>query len=348
MTIRCNLSLIVAASLALITPAMAQGDESITFVSQGGAYQQAQTKAILDPVADALGMTINQDSVPDPLPMIKTQGMTGRVVWDVVDTPPYNCIRAGEQGLVEKLDYARLPAAGDISKDTRTDYSVPYEKYSSVLAYNADKYGDNPPRSWADFWNVKKFPGRRALRNYPVATLEAALLADGVPRDKLYPLDVDRAFAKLDEIKPHIATWWTSGGQSAQLLHDGEVDMIMMWNGRVSELKKAGDDVDYTYADGILQRTGLCILKDSPNLDTAYEFVNAAISPEYQANLPKYIDYGPANPKAYDTGKISDERAAQLPSSPENTAQQAELSYKWWASSEGEDTQRRWLRFMQR
>ncbi|MES1926676.1 ABC transporter substrate-binding protein [Salinisphaera sp. T31B1] len=348
MTIRRTLGLAMAVGLIAGLPAVANAADEITFVSQGGAYQDAQTKAILDPVAQALDITINQDSVPDPLPMIKTQGMTGRVVWDVVDTPPYNCIRAGAQDLVEKLDYSRLPAAKDIPESTRTAYSVPYEKYSSVLAYNADKYGDNPPKSWADFWNVKKFPGRRALRNYPVATLEAALLADGVPRDKLYPLDVDRAFAKLDEIKPHIATWWTSGGQSAQLLHDGEVDMIMMWNGRVSELKKAGDNVDYTYADGILQRTGLCILKGSPNLDTAYRFVNAAISPEYQANLPKYIDYGPANAKAFDTGKISDERAAQLPSSPTNAAQQAELSYKWWASPEGEDTQRRWLRFMQR
>ncbi|WP_423823140.1 ABC transporter substrate-binding protein [Salinisphaera sp. SPP-AMP-43] len=339
-------SVIISLGVCASHSALAQ-DKSVTFVSQGGAYQRAQTQAILDPISKDLGITINQDSAPDALPMIKTQGMTGKVVWDVVDTPPFNCIRAGKQGLVQKLDFSRLPAAKNFGDDARTQYSVGYENYSSVIAYNKKKYGDNPPKTWADFWNVKKFPGRRALRNYPVATLEAALMADGVPRDELYPLDVDRAFAKLKEIKPHITTWWTSGGQSAQLLHDGEVDMIMMWNGRVSALMEDDPNIGFTYNNGIRQRTGLCILKGSPHTDTAYQFVNAAVSPQYQANLPKYIDYGPANPAAYDTGKISDQRAAELPSSPENAKKQAALSYEWWASQAGQQAQRRWLRFMQ-
>jgi hypothetical protein len=97
-----------------------------------------------------------------------------------------------------------------------------------------------------------------------MTVLEAALLADGVPRDKLYPLDVDRAFKKLEEIKPNITVWWTSGGQSAQLLHDGEVDMTMIWNGRASAVMKDDPDVAFTFNDGILQNTQLCILKNAP------------------------------------------------------------------------------------
>ena len=152
----------------------------------------------------------------------------------------------------------------------RSPYSVAYEFYSSVLAYSQKKYPEGrTPNSWADFWDVKKFPGRRALRNHPIATLEAALMADGVAPDKLYPLDVDRAFKKLEEIKPHITVWWTSGAQSAQLLNDGEVDMVMAWNGRVSALAKEGAKVAFTYNQGILQSTSLCILKGAPNLATA-------------------------------------------------------------------------------
>jgi len=90
---------------------------------------------------------------------------------------------------------------------------------------------------------VKKFPGRRALRNHPIATLEAALMADGVAPDKLYPLDVDRAFRKLEEIKPNVTVWWTSGAQSAQLLTTAEVDMVMAWNGRITALTKEGAKV---------------------------------------------------------------------------------------------------------
>lgn len=323
------------------------GAQQITFVSQGGAYQEAQTIAILDPVAERLGITINQDSAPDAWPQIRTQGATGRPIWDVVDTPPRDCTRGGAEGLIEELDFSRIPNAEDLPEEYKTPYSVAYEFYSSVLAYSTDRYGDNPPQSWADFWDVEAFPGTRALRNHATATMEAALLADGVPADELYPLDVDRAFAKLEEIKPHITVWWTSGGQSAQLLADGEADMVMAWNGRVSAVQNEGAPVAFTYNEGILQSTHLCILKNAPNLETAIAFVNEAISADIQANLPLEIDYGPGNPKAFDTGKISAERAEQLPSAPDNAAVQALMSTEWWVSPEGEEAQRRWAEFIQ-
>ena len=213
----------------------AEAAEQITFVSQGGAYQQAQTVAILNPAAKKLGITINQDSIPDAWPAIKTQVGSGKPTWDVVDTPTGYCLRGGEQGLIEKLDFSKIPNAAAMPAAYRNDYSVAYEFYSSVLAYRQKTFPEgHAPNSWADFWDVKKFPGRRALRNHPIATLEAALMADGVAPDKLYPLDVGRAFKKLEEIKPSITVWWTSGAQSAQLLNDGEVDMEMAWNGRVS------------------------------------------------------------------------------------------------------------------
>ena len=212
-----------------------------------------------------------------------------------------------------------------------------------MLAYSQKTFSaEAAPNSWADFWDVKKFPGRRALRNHPIATLEAALMADGVAPDKLYPLDVDRAFKKLEEIKPNITVWWTSGAQSAQLLNDGEVDMEMAWNGRVSAVAKEGAKVAFTYNQGILQSTSLCILKGAPNLETAVSFLNEAVDPVHQANLPLHIDYGPGNPKAFDTGVIKPERAAQLPSEPANAAKQALMSYAWWSSPAGEAAEKRW------
>ncbi len=342
---KVTLAAAIASTALMATSAFA---EQITFISQGGAYQEAQTKAILDPVAEKLGITINQDSSPDAWPVIKTQGATGKPVWDVVDTPTKDCIRGGEQGLIEKLDFSKIPNAAKMPEKYKTPYSAAYEFYSSVLAYNKTKFGDNPPQSWADFWDVKKFPGTRALRNHPLATLEAALLADGVAPDKIYPIDVDRAFKKLEEIKPHITVWWTSGGQSAQLLSDGEVDMEMAWNGRVSAVQKEGSDVGFTFNQGFLQNTSLCILKNAPNLETAIKFVNEALAPEIQANLPLEIDYGPGNPEAFKTGKIPAERAAELPSAPDNAAKQVLISTEWWSSPEGEAVQKRWAEFIQK
>ncbi len=321
--------------------------EQITFVSQGGAYQEAQTKAILDPVAELLGITVNQDSAPDAWPVIKTQTSTGKPIWDVVDTPTQDCVRGGQQGMIETLDFSKIPNAEKMPAEYKSPYSVAYEFYSSVLAYNKEKFPENAPQSWADFWDVEKFPGTRSLRNHPLATLEAALLADGVPADKLYPLDVDRAFKKLEEIKPHVTVWWTSGAQSAQLLADGEVDMEMAWNGRVAAVAKEGVPVGYTFNQGFLQYTSLCILKGAPNLETAVKFINAAMTPGIQANFPTYIDYGPGNPEAYKTGKISPERAAELPSSPENAARQVLVSDEWWSSEAGEEARKRWASFIQ-
>jgi len=336
-----------AGALAMISSLPASADQ-ITFVSQGGAYQKAQTVAILDPAAKKLGITINQDSIPDAWPAIKSQVASGKPTWDVVDTPTGNCLRGGEQGLIEKLDFAKLPNAAAMPEDYRSPYSVAYEFYSSVLAFSRKKFPDAAPSNWADFWDVKKFPGRRALRNHPFATLEAALMADGVAPDKLYPLDVDRAFRKLEEIKPSITVWWTSGAQSAQLLNDGEVDMVMAWNGRVSALMGEGAKVAFTFNQGILQSTSLCILKGAPNLATAVRFLNEAVDPVNQANLPLHIDYGPANPKAFDTGVIKPERVAQLPSAPDNASKQALMSYAWWSSPAGEAAEKRWVSFMQK
>lgn len=342
--IRFHATLAVSALTLAATGALA---EEVLFVSQGGAYQEAQTKAILEPVSELTGITVKQDSSPDAWPQIRTQTETGRPIWDVVDTPTKDCIRGGEQGMIEPFDLSVMPNVAAMPAEYRNDYSVAYEFYSSVLAYSTQAYADEGPQSWADFWDIEAFPGTRALRNHPLATLEAALLADGVAPADMYPLDVDRALAKLEEIKPHIAVWWTSGAQSAQLLADGEADMVMAWNGRVSAVMAEGAPVDFSYNEGMLQYTSLCILKGAPNLEAAVKFVNAALDPEIQANFPAYIDYGPANPAAYDTGKITPERAAELPSSPENAAMQVLISTEWWASAEGDDAMARWAEFIQ-
>ncbi len=334
-------------ALAASAGGAAAADE-VVFVSQGGAYQEAQTKAILDPAAKNLGITVNQESSPDAWPVIKTQGATGSPTWDVVDTPTEDCVRGGDQGLIDKLDFSKIPNAAKMPDAYKTSYSVAYEFYSSVLAYNKKKFGDHPPQSWADFWDVKAFPGTRALRNHPLATLEAALMADGVAPDKLYPLDVDRAFRKLDQIKPAITVWWTSGGQSAQMLHDGEVDMEMTWNGRVTSVQKDNPDIGFTFNQGMLQNTSLCILKNAPHMATAVRFLNEAIDPKLQAHLPLEINYGPGNPEAFKTGIIPNALASTLPSSPENAAKQALISSAWWTSAAGEAALKRWADFVQK
>src|SRR6185369_2006644 len=145
------------------------------------------------------------------------------------------------EGLIQKLDKSIVDVS-NLTPDSRDDYSVVFGFYSTAMGYNRQKFSDDKrPRSWQQFWDVKAFPGRRALRNHPVDNLEFALLADGVPADKIYPIDLDRAFKSLDRIKQHIAVWWKDGAQPAQMLLDGEVDFTSGWHGRFFALAKQGE-----------------------------------------------------------------------------------------------------------
>jgi putative spermidine/putrescine transport system substrate-binding protein len=153
---------------------------------------------------------------------------------------------------------------GQIMAQARKPDWMATDVCASVLGYRIDKYKQNGPSSWADFWNVQKFPGRRAMHKHPIDTLEQALMADGVPMEKIYPIDMDRAFKKLDEIKQHVDVWWTGGAQSTQMLQTGEVDMLPIWNARAQVIIEAGGSVAISWNQGLYGLEGWVIPKGDP------------------------------------------------------------------------------------
>src|SRR5262249_48761457 len=158
--------------------------------------------------------------------------------------------------------------ADGIPKDLAQSHWLGFTAYSTVLAYNKEKYKDNPPKTWADFFDTKKFPGTRAVSGYgPDVNIEIALMADGVEKDKLYPADVDRAFKKLQELKPDIAVIWQSGAQQAQLAQNQEVDMEAVWVSRIDAAIKEGAPFAYTYNQGVVDVECLVIPKGSKHKD---------------------------------------------------------------------------------
>jgi putative spermidine/putrescine transport system substrate-binding protein len=326
----------------LLVAGAAQAKDTLTVVSFGGSYQDAQREAMFKPTAEALGIDIKEDTL-NGLAEVRLQVRSGTVSWDVVDLGATECAIGAAEGLFEPLDYSVIKAEG-IAKPMVNDEWIGIIYYSTVLSWN--KKLDKHPQTWADFWNTKDFPGSRSLRNNPQVMMELALLADGVPLDKLYPLDVDRAFEKLEEIKPHITTWWSSGAQSAQLMKDGEVDMIAIWNGRLSAAMKDGANADYTYEQGLLNADCLAIPKGSKNVELAQKAIAMFVSPEQQAALPKYINYGPVNAVAFDLDVLTPEQKAALNSSPENMKKQAVIDAQWWGEN-GADLQERWDSFTQ-
>ncbi len=326
-----KLAILAAACVGLLmSPAFAA--ESVTMVSWGGAYQEASRKALYEPVAKNLGITIREDTLSG-LKDSRVQVQSGNVTWDIVEQWSNDCISGGAEGLFEPIDYGVVDTTGMDPALKAKHWVAGNAYYSTVLAWSKETYGENGPKNWADFWNVKKFPGKRALYKWTVTTMEIALMADGVPLDKVYEVlgtkeGADRALRKLEELKPHVAVWWGSGAQSASLIKDGEVDMLMIWNGRISSTIKDGAKAAFTWNEGILDHNCLTVLKGAPNKDLAMKVINGMLSPGMQANIPQHIDYGPVNPRAF--GAIDTALAKTLPTAPKNAKVQLHYSAKFW------------------
>ena len=242
------------------------------------------------------------------------------------------------EGILIPLDYSKIDTK-DFVPGTTLPACVGTIVFSTVFAYNTETYKDATPKGWADFWDVKKFPGTRAYRAKMWGALEPALLADGVPMEDVYKVldskeGIKRALDKIRELKPNVAIWWKSGAQHAQLMKDGEVDMSSGWNGRFDVAIKDGAKAAYSYDGATLDYDCFGIPKGAPNAELAMKFLAEASKASYQANMPQYITYGPTNAKAYELGIIDDSLAAKLPSHPDNAKKQLVINTEWYAKWE--------------
>lgn len=204
-------TLLKAASIISVAlPAgYAAAEGELTVVSWGGALQAAQRTAWFDPVEKELNITVKEDTV-NGIADVRTQVQSGNVTWDLVELGSNSCVKLAEEGAVEPLDLSMIDTA-NIDQALRGDAWSAVLIFSTVLAWNTDSYPDGGPQNWADMWDTEKFPGVRSMYRKPYYNLEVALMADGVAPQDLYPLDVERAFAKLEELKPDVVTWWPSG-----------------------------------------------------------------------------------------------------------------------------------------
>ncbi|MET3591472.1 putative spermidine/putrescine transport system substrate-binding protein [Mesorhizobium shonense] len=330
---------LAAAGLLASVAVPASAADTITVASWGGTYQEAQTKAFFDPTAKELGITIKQDTT-NGLDDVRLQVTGNAVKWDITELGADECARGSKEGLFEKLDYNLIDKSGINPKLVHDDW-VGVSYTSVVLIYRTDVFGDKGPKTWADFWDVEKFPGRRALSgSQATETLSVAALAKGLPIDKVYPVDIDGALQSVDKVKGHIDAWWTSGAQAMQLVKDGEVDMASIWNGRAGTLKKEGAPVSFSFDQGVLTADCLVIPKGSKNKDIAMKALAKFVSPDLQANLPLYVDNGPANEKAFETGKIPQARIKDINSAPENVKKQVLQDPEFWRDNLVEATEK--------
>lgn len=327
--------LMLAVTAVTANPALA--GETVTFAGYGGAYQKGMVEALAQPAAARLGLSLVQNTTPG-LTAVRVQVQSGSPAWDIVNLGSDECAAGSTQNLFEPLDYKQIKTDGIAQNAWSKDW-IASNYYSVVLAYRKDKFPNNPPRTWQDFWNVSKFPGRRAMSDAPIESLEIASLADGVQPDKLYPLDVDRAVRSIQKLKPAVSVWWSSGAQSAQLIESGEVDMEMIWGSRLTPVLHDKAPVAYSTTETILGMGCLAIPKGARHAAAAQKMIALMMSPELQANIPHALEgYGPTNARAFEVKQFSPQELAELNSSPQNLKNAVKIDGRWWGAGDNQKT----------
>jgi putative spermidine/putrescine transport system substrate-binding protein len=325
----------------LTIPDNLKGSGTVVFSSFGGDLQKAQEFYWLKPFEALTGIKAVSTG-PVDLGKALTMAQTGNVEWDITMSDPSWTKVAAAKGLITPLDnnpYIDLsvyPASYGTIK-----WFLPTEVYSQAVAYSTVTFPDpnSAPQSWLDYWDTTKFPGPRGMLTYAYPHLEMALLVDGVAADKIYPIDVDRAFKVLDKIKSDIKVFWQLGAESVQLVQNRDVVMLDAYDNRFVDLIRSGEKVGLGRKGQVIQFGGGCILKGAPNMDNALKLAAFMCLPQVQASIPKFIGFGAAVPSAYD--HIKGQLPTDVATYPPYMEGAIIFNDEWWAANQ-DAVSKRW------
>jgi putative spermidine/putrescine transport system substrate-binding protein len=339
--------------LAAFTARMAgAAEQPVTYFTYGGAWKQAISAAFFDPFTKTTGIPVQYQ---EPYSFAKLRAMHEAKAQqiDIAGLSGMDVYIAGRIKMVSPIDWSVVDKSALEPRQLHHENVIGCSSQSMNICYSKKKWptAQGPsaqrPNSWADFWNVEKFPGRRALRRDAFWTMEAAAKADGIKDDAFYPLDVDRVFRSLDRIKPHIKTWWSDNSQAQQLMEQEEVDLIYMTNGRATQSildHKAPFEMIWNEAIYAGHAEGWIVPVGSPNPKGGMKALDFIGRPEYQAVFARLLYYAPQNPKAFDL--LDPALARLMPSHPDNEKVAHTVNYKWWADNNAR-VQRRFEQWLQ-
>jgi putative spermidine/putrescine transport system substrate-binding protein len=328
----------------------------LTVVSWGADYGRAQAVAMFHPYTDKSGVDVVVANYGGGLKEISAQVGSGKIDWDVVDLELENAAKACRDGLLERLDGMELPpgangraAARDFVPGAIGPCWVGTAVYSQVIAYDKARFAADAPARPADFFDLAHFPGPRGLRDSgPKYNLELALIADGVPSWQVYSVlatktGQDRAFAKLDSIKPQIV-WWKKVAEPTALLAGGRVAMTTVLNSHVFSVDVA-PKIGTVWDGQLYQMDVFGIPKGDPRLKRALDFIRFATGTQALAAEARWLPYGPARLSAVRlvgrNPETNEEMAPHLPTAAPNFTDALAVDPDWWAAH-GAALETRW------
>lgn len=323
-----------ATSVAIAAPAFsanAQSKGRIVFASWGGSWEKAMRQAWFDPFTKKTGIqvvSVGGNSYGKFRAMVES----GRPEWDVVEVNPDFQWVGRKENLLEKIDTKIVDTSKVMKeKDLVTDYSVPEVLWSRVMFYNTKQFANGHPANWAEVWDVKRFPGKRTFASKANGgVLEASLLADGVPLDKVYPIDIDRALKSLARIRDHIL-WYDTNAQAEQFMSDGQAVLGLVPDGRALSAIERGAPVAIEYNQSMMTWATLVVPRGAPNREGAMQFLNYVLTPEAQAAIAMAYTYGPVTPAAFEM--VPADRARILSGGPQQRGKYLLANEHWWGDN---------------
>ncbi len=331
---------LAAALLTAWAPALtAAADDELTVVSWGGAYTRSQILGFVRDFEQETGIDVEMVDYAGGIEEIRSQVRAWNVKWDIVDLQLYDAIRACDDDLLVEIDFATLPpapdgtaAADDFLPGALMRCGVGNLAGSTVVAWDHSRI-ERAPQRIEDFFDLGRFPGRRGLRRTPQTNLEWALIADGVAPERVYEVlatedGVDRAFAMLTKLKPHIE-WWSLGEEAVRLLETGRVVMTSAYNGRIHSAAQRGEPFSILWDHHARYIDVWAIPKHTENLEAALSFLRFATSTQSLAAQARYIPYGPLRRSSL--GLLEPAVKVNLPTGPDNLPQMFQTDASWWA-----------------
>ncbi len=348
---------LLASLIAVTTVAHAE----LNFVSWGGAYTESQKRAYIDTYSSD---DINLIEYEGGLDEIRNQVNSGDVTWDIVDVLSHEARVGCNEGLFEELDRDMFQKTADgtsmdddIMVQIPNNCVVPQVFWSYVVFYQEGSFEGAQPQTIGDFFDLKKFPGKRGLRSWPNGLIEMALIADGVAIKNVYKVmsteaGIDRAFNMLDKIRDDVV-FWSSGAEPLELVKSGKVSMSLAYNGRIGSAVLTEGEKFVTLWDGqVLDEDWLVLVKGAANMEAAKKFLIHASAPTQQAEQARYINYGPMRASAFDIIKNGEpwfhngkNIMEHMPNRPEVMARSIVANPEWWADF-GEPVDERYLAWM--
>lgn len=320
----------------IIVPGKAKAAERVVFATWGGQLQESLTEAYIKPFTKETGIEVVVTGAPD-MAKITAQVKAGDVETDIADLAGSFIVAGDKNGIWEPVNTKIVDRSPVLAPKFNRPNQQGYYTYAGGIGYSEERNpGDKHPSNWVEFWDTKKFPGRRGLRTRPGETLEIALMGDGVPADKVYPIDVDRAFKALDRLKPFVSHWIAETPKTVTLIQGNECDFTYTYNGRVYFAVREGAKLGFSFKQNYIAPNWISVISKARNKEAAFKFMNSLLNPERQANFAKLMTYSPVVKGADKFIPADVKKLLPDPTDPNNCFENLD----WWGDKNEELTKR--------